>query len=129
VLIDVSEEARGGYLAGADTEPGDDLHPSADLAGRDLRARRLCGADLRGAILIGADLRGTDLAGVDLLGADLRDTRLDGADLSAALFPTQMQLNAARGDEAALLPTTLDRPGHWTTASRASSPTDGELSP
>ncbi|CAH0181976.1 pentapeptide repeat-containing protein [Plantibacter cousiniae (nom. nud.)] len=129
VLIDVSEEARGGYLAGADTEPGDDLHPSADLAGRDLRARRLCGADLRGAILIGADLRGADLAGVDLLGADLRGARLDGADLSDALFLTQMQLNAARGDEATLLPATLDRPGHWTTASHTSSPTDGELSP
>lgn len=127
LLIDVSEEARGGYLAGA--EPDDDLHPAADLAGHDLRARRLCGADLRGAILIGADLRGADLAGVDLLGADLRDTRLDGTDLSDALFLTQMQLNAARGDEAALLPTALDRPGHWTTASRTFSPTHGELSP
>jgi uncharacterized protein YjbI with pentapeptide repeats len=129
LLIDVSEEARGGYLAGADAESDDALHPAADLAGRDLRTRRLCGSDLRGAILIGADLRGADLAGVDLLGADLRGARLDGADLSDALFLTQMQLNAARGDEAALLPTALDRPAHWTTASRASSPTDGELSP
>ncbi|WP_138945958.1 pentapeptide repeat-containing protein [Plantibacter sp. M259] len=127
LLIDVSEEARGGYLAGVERD--DDLHPAADLAGHDLRARRLCGADLRGAVLIGADLRGADLAGVDLLGADLRGARLDGADLSDALFLTQMQLNAARGDAAALLPTALDRPGHWTTASRASSPTDGELSP
>ncbi|ROR83373.1 Pentapeptide repeat-containing protein [Plantibacter flavus] len=129
LLIDVSEEARGGYLAGADAEPDDDLHPSADLAGRELRTRRLCGADLRGAVLIGADLRGADLTGVDLLGADLRGARLDGADLSDTLFLTQMQLNAARGDEATLLPTVLARPGHWTTASHASSPTDGELSP
>ncbi|WP_285038690.1 pentapeptide repeat-containing protein [Plantibacter sp. lyk4-40-MEA-4] len=128
LLIDVSEEARGGYLAGADTAPDDDLHPSADLAGRDLRTRRLCGADLRGAVLIGADLRGADLAGVDLLGADLRGARLDGADLSDALFLTQMQLNAARGDEATLVPTALDRPGHWT-GPLSASPTDGELSP
>ncbi|WP_314138010.1 pentapeptide repeat-containing protein [uncultured Plantibacter sp.] len=126
LLIDVSEEARGGYLAY--TAPDDDLRSSADLAGRDLRARRLCGADLRGAVLIGADLRGADLAGVDLLGADLRGARLDGADLSDALFLTQMQLNAARGDEVALLPTTLDRPGHWTGPLPAF-PTDGELSP
>ncbi|WP_064295833.1 pentapeptide repeat-containing protein [Plantibacter sp. H53] len=126
LLIDVSEEARGGYLA--DTAPDDDLRSSADLAGRDLRARRLCGADLRGAVLIGADLRGADLAGVDLLGADLRGARFDGADLSDALFLTQMQLNAARGDEVALLPTTLDRPGHWTGPLPAF-PTDGELSP
>lgn len=129
VLVEASEEARGGYLATAEAEHHDGLHPAADLAGRDLRARRLCGADLRGATLIAADLRGVDLSGVDLLGADLRGARLDGADLSRALFLTQMQLNAARGDEVALLPTTVDRPGHWTTASRTSSSTDGELSP
>jgi uncharacterized protein YjbI with pentapeptide repeats len=113
VLIDTSEEARGGYLVDDDGELGDDLRPTADLAGRDLRARRLCGADLRGATLIAVDLRGADLAGVDLLGADLRGARLEGADLSRALFLTQMQLNAAHGDEATLLPSTVDRPGHW----------------
>ena len=110
VLIDVSAEVRGGYEADAG---GNDVHPAADLAGRDLRVRRLCGADLRGASLIAADLRRVDLTDVDLLGADLRDTRLEGADLSDALFLTQAQVNAARGDEATRLPTTLDRPRHW----------------
>ncbi|WP_411557486.1 pentapeptide repeat-containing protein [Plantibacter sp. MPB07] len=113
VLVEASEEARGGYLATAEAEQHDGLHPSADLAGRDLRARRLCGADLRGATLIAADLRGVDLSGVDLLGADLRGARLDGADLSDTLFLTQMQLNAALGDESTLLPPSVDRPGHW----------------
>ncbi len=128
VLVDISEEARGGYLASADTEPDDALQPSADLVGRDLRDRRLCGADLRGALLIGADLRGTDLAGVDLLGADLRGARLDGADLTDTLFLTQAQVNAARGDAATLLPATIDRPGHWTRPASTST-MDGELSP
>ncbi|KQM16457.1 hypothetical protein ASF83_11595 [Plantibacter sp. Leaf171] len=128
VLVDISEEARGGYLAGAGWEVDDALQPSADLVGRDLRDRRLCGAELRGALLIGADLRGTDLAGVDLLGADLRGARLDGADLAEALFLTQAQVNAARGDAATLLPATIDRPGHWT-KSPSTSTTDGELSP
>jgi hypothetical protein len=112
-LIDVSEEARGGYAANAETAVSADLHPSADLVGRDLRSIRLCGADLRGAYLIAADLRRSDLAGVDLLGADVRDARLEGADLSNALFLTQLQIDAARGDGATILPAALKRPRHW----------------
>ncbi|GAB3605032.1 pentapeptide repeat-containing protein [Conyzicola nivalis] len=108
-LIEVSEEARGGY----DTAAHADLRPSADLVGRDLRSIRLCGADLRGAYLIAADLRHADLAGVDLLGADLRDARLGGADLSKALFLTQAQIAAARGDYTTVLPAALERPPHW----------------
>jgi len=76
----------------------------------------LCGADLRGTYLIAADLRGCDLSGVDLLGADLRDARLEGADLSKALFLTQMQVNAAKGDAATDLPALLTRPEHWVNA-------------
>ncbi|TFD84990.1 pentapeptide repeat-containing protein [Cryobacterium lactosi] len=114
-LIDVSEEARGGYAASAETGMSDDLHPSADLVGRDLRSIRLCGADLRGAYLIAADLRRGDLAGVDLLGADLRDARLEGADLSNALFLTQSQIDAAQGDNTTVLPAVLRRPRHWLT--------------
>lgn len=112
-LIAVSEEARGGYAAGAVGDMGDELHPSADLVGRDLRSTRLCGADLRGAYLIAADLRRSDLAGVDLLGADLRDARLEGADLSHALFLTRLQVDAARGDGTTILPAALSRPRHW----------------
>ena len=111
-LVEVSEESRGGFAAGSD-DSVDDLRPAADLVGRDLRATGLCGADLRGAYLIAADLRRCDLAGVDLLGADLRDARLDGADLSDALFLTQPQVDAARGDRATLLPAALRRPRHW----------------
>ncbi|WP_369813650.1 pentapeptide repeat-containing protein [Frigoribacterium sp. RIT-PI-h] len=110
-LMDVSEEARGGYGASAEERHG--LCPSADLVGRDLRSIRLCGADLRGAYLIAADLRQSDLAGVDLLGADLRDARLQGADLSDALFVTQLQVDAAQGDDTTLLPRVLSRPQHW----------------
>lgn len=112
-LMNVSEEARAGYLAGHRDDTAGDLHPSADLAGRDLRARALCGADLRGAVLIGADLRGSDLTGVDLLGADLRDARLEGADVAGALFLTQAQVNSAQGDDRTALPVDIARPGHW----------------
>jgi hypothetical protein len=112
-LIEVSEEVRGGYAAGAEADMSQDLHPSADLVGRDLRSFRLCGADLRGAYLIAADLRRGDLPGVDLLGADLRDARLGGADLSNALFLTQLQVDAAQGDGATVLPPALKLPQHW----------------
>ncbi|MGI5128333.1 pentapeptide repeat-containing protein [Pseudonocardia sp. CA-107938] len=85
----------------------------ADLAGADLRRRDLRGASLRGALLVGADLRGTDLTGADVIGADLRAADVRGANLRGALFLTQFQVNAARGDAATTLPVTLDRPPHW----------------
>nr|WP_131102885.1 pentapeptide repeat-containing protein [Streptomonospora litoralis] len=93
-------------------EPGRD-RAGADLMGAKLRGADLRGADLRGAYLIAADLRGADLRRADLLGADLRDARLAGADLTGALFLTQPQANAARGDAATRLPAPLERPDHW----------------
>ncbi|HYP43944.1 MAG TPA: pentapeptide repeat-containing protein [Propionibacteriaceae bacterium] len=93
------------------TDPLD--FPGADLMGRDLRLRRLQRADLRGAYLLGADLRGVDFALADLLGADLRRADVRSADLSRALFLTQMQVNAARGDAGTGLPDMIERPAHW----------------
>ncbi|WP_406858996.1 pentapeptide repeat-containing protein [Streptomyces sp. HUAS MG47] len=85
----------------------------ADLLGARLRSAKLRGADLRGALLIAADLSGADLSLADMIGADLRDADLSGADLTDALFLTQPQLNAARGDAATRIPPGLERPGHW----------------
>ena len=85
----------------------------ADLLGADLRGLDLRGADLRGAYLIAADLRGAVLRRVDLLGADLRDADLRGTGLSQALFVTQSQLNAAKGDARTSIAGTLSRPGWW----------------
>jgi len=83
----------------------------ADLSGR--RLRDLRGADLRGAWLLGADLRGATLDRADVIGADLRGCDVSGADLSTALFLTQPQVNAARGDARTALPAVLQRPTHW----------------
>lgn len=116
VLMNISEEARASYFAGGDDHLDPELHPGADLMGKNLSRRRLCGADLRGAYLIAADLRGSDLCGVDLLGADLRDARLEGADLSGALYVTQPQLNAARGNHETRLPRGLAAPPYWSGA-------------
>ena len=85
----------------------------ADLIGAKLRAADLSAANLRGAYLIGADLRDADLRKADLIGADLRDTDLRGANLTGALFVTQSQVNAARGNAATTLPPSLIRPSHW----------------
>ena len=85
----------------------------ADLFGAKLRGADLQRANLRGAYLIAADLRDADLRQADLIGADLRDARLEGADLTGALFLTQSQVNAARGDTATKLPVVLVRPDHW----------------
>jgi uncharacterized protein YjbI with pentapeptide repeats len=96
-------------MRGADAPDRSD----ADLSGRDLRGTELRRTSLRNARLIAADLRGADLAYADLLGTDLRDADVRGADLSAALYLTQPQLNAARGDDNTRIPTGLDRPPRW----------------
>ncbi|WP_225821830.1 pentapeptide repeat-containing protein [Streptomyces naphthomycinicus] len=88
-------------------------HRGADLIGARLSGADLRGASLRGALLVAADLGGADLRDADLIGADLRDADLAGADLTGALFLTQAQLNAARGDAATTLPAALSRPAHW----------------
>jgi uncharacterized protein YjbI with pentapeptide repeats len=92
--------------------PGPD-HRGADFIGKDLRGADLRGANLRGAYMIGAKLRGADLRMADLIGADLRGADLGGADLTGSIFLTQPQLDAANGDQATRLPSSLARPAHW----------------
>lgn len=105
-------QPRGRQRAGRG-KPGRRVGPRADLIGADLRDADLVGRDLRGAYLIGTDLRGADLRRADLIGADLRGARLDGADLGSAIFLTQPQVDAARGDAGTRLPPALRRPAHW----------------
>lgn len=88
-------------------------HRRADLMGADLRGADLQGITFRGALLIGADLRRADLRLADLIGADLRDADLSGADLTGCLFLTQSQVDAAKGDAATKLSSSLRRPTHW----------------
>jgi hypothetical protein len=116
VLSRVSELVRAASAGGGRTpRRGRRIGPGADLAGAALSGSDLRGAHLRGALLLAADLRGADLRGADLIGADLRDADLRGADLSEALFVTQFQLNAARGDAGTRLPPGLQRPTSWST--------------
>jgi uncharacterized protein YjbI with pentapeptide repeats len=89
-------------------------HRGAALIGASLRGQDLRGASFRGAQLIGADLRGADLRLADLIGADVRGADFSGADLRDALFLTQAQLDAARGDDATRLDDRFTRPPHWT---------------
>ena len=104
LLVQVSDEARA---------PGGPDRRGADLIGRDLRGADLRRASLRGALLVGADLTGAQLDRADLTGADLRGARLAGADLGTAIFVTQSQLDAARGDVATRVPAGRARPVHW----------------
>ncbi|MFD7503217.1 pentapeptide repeat-containing protein [Streptomyces sp. NPDC059850] len=111
LLLRTSELARARARTGRRGKAKN--HRGADLIGARLRGADLRGASLRGALLIAADLTGADLSAADLIGADLRDASLGGADLTGALFLTQAQLNAARGDAATRLPSALTRPAHW----------------
>ncbi|MCC4314109.1 pentapeptide repeat-containing protein [Streptomyces malaysiensis] len=107
LLLRTSELVRAGIPGKKKNRRG------ADLIGADLRGADLRGANLRGARLIAANLTRADLTAADLIGADLRDTDLSAADLRRAVFLTQAQLNAAKGDAATRLPTGLTRPAHW----------------
>ncbi|MFJ7270623.1 pentapeptide repeat-containing protein [Streptomyces sp. NPDC099050] len=107
LLLQTSELVRAG-VAGRKKN-----HRGADLMGARLPGANLRGANLRGAYLIAADLKGADLRTADLIGADFRDTDLRDADLTGALFLTQPQLNAARGNPATRIPPSLTRPAHW----------------
>ncbi|MCC5474598.1 pentapeptide repeat-containing protein [Streptomyces sp. NPDC059680] len=104
---------RASELARAQVPGRKKNHRGADLMGAKLAGADLRGASLRGALLVAADLSGADLRDADLIGADLRDADLSGADLTGALFLTQAQLNAAKGDAATELPPTVGRPAHW----------------
>lgn len=110
LLARTSELARSGVPGARGRKKN---RRGADLMGARLTGADLRGASLRGAYLIAADLTGADLREADLLGADLRDARLAGADLTGAIFLTQPQLNAAKGDARTVLPTRLARPAHW----------------
>ncbi|MFJ3949213.1 pentapeptide repeat-containing protein [Streptomyces libani] len=107
LLLRTSELVRAGIPGRKKERRG------ADLMGARLKGADLRGANLRGAYLIAADLKGADLRTADLIGADLRAADLSGADLTGALFLTQAQLNAAKGDAATELPQNLTRPAHW----------------
>ncbi|HVK23205.1 MAG TPA: pentapeptide repeat-containing protein [Actinokineospora sp.] len=104
LLIQASDQARAGLRA---------KRRKPDLIGANLRRADLRGASLRGALLIAADLREADLTTADVIGADFRDAQVHGANLTGALFLTQFQLNAARGDAATRIPARLARPKHW----------------
>jgi uncharacterized protein YjbI with pentapeptide repeats len=111
---------RASALARAEVVGRTKNHRGADLVGAKLKGATLRGATLRGAYLIGADLRKADLRAADVIGADFRGADLRGADLSGALFLTQAQLNAARGDAATRVSPPLTRPAHWVFAGTSS---------
>jgi hypothetical protein len=129
LLEQVSELVRAGVRHRGPDRQGEVLIGKdligKDLIGKDLRRTRLAGGNLRGAYLIGADLRGADLRAADLLGADLRAADLRGADLTDALFLTQPQVEAAKGDGATVLPRPLRRPVHWRRPPELSAPAGG----
>jgi hypothetical protein len=85
-----------------------------------LPAARPLHAEIRGALEAAAHrdevaallARTSDLVRTTIPRRSKRSHR--GADLTGALFLTQAQLNAARGDQATALSSALPRPSHWT---------------
>ncbi|MGL4521250.1 MAG: pentapeptide repeat-containing protein, partial [Bacilli bacterium] len=89
------------------------LKPCHDYVNKNLTQTNLIGANFAGVLLIEANLKGADLTGANFIGTDMRNTNIRGANLRDAMFLTQTQVNAARGDKHTLLPRWLERPGNW----------------
>lgn len=86
---------------------------SKDFFGKSLKGKNMSGWDLSTKLLIGADFSSGNFKGTIFLGADTRDTNFSGADLSDAVFLTQGQINAARGNRNTKIPDYLYYPITW----------------
>ncbi|MDK2867643.1 MAG: hypothetical protein PWP51_1784 [Clostridiales bacterium] len=97
----------------SDRFPRQSSHHAVDYMGRNFKNKSFDGIDFSMHLLIASDFSGCTFSGANFLGTDLRDCCFNGADLSEAVFLTQMQVNAARGDVNTKLPVFLSRPVTW----------------
>lgn len=81
--------------------------------GKNMKQKNLAENDFSMSLLIAANLEQANLYGANFLGTDMRDTNIKNADLSQCLFLTQIQINAAKGNNNTILPSYLNRPESW----------------
>ena len=81
--------------------------------GRSFKHKDLSGLDLSSKLLIAANFSHCSFHGTIFLGADTRDADFSHADLSDAVFLSQGQVNAAKGNLNTKLPKHLDYPVTW----------------
>lgn len=86
---------------------------STDYLGRSFKDRNMSGVDLSMKLLIAANFDSCIFDGTVFLGADTRDTNFSNSDLREAVFLTQGQINAAKGNRNTKLPQYLDYPVTW----------------
>ena len=84
-----------------------------DFIGKKFRGKDMSGLDLSTKLLIAADFSDCIFDGTIFLGADTRDTNFTGADLEEAVFLTQGQINAAKGNRSTKIPKHLYYPVTW----------------
>lgn len=90
-----------------------DSRKAMDYFGKNFKKAVLDGKDFSMALLIAANLEECSLYGTNFLGADLRDTNIRNTDLSNSIFLTQVQINAAKGNDGTKLPPGLVYPTSW----------------
>lgn len=84
-----------------------------DFLGRSFKKRDMSGIDLSMKLLIATNFDSCRFDGTIFLGADTRDTNFSNANLREAVFLTQGQINAAKGNRNTKLPNHLDYPTTW----------------
>lgn len=83
------------------------------LLGKNFQSKDFSGLDLSTKLLIAANFNTCVFDGTIFLGADTRDTDFSNANLRDAVFLSQGQINAAKGNRNTKLPQYLDYPLTW----------------
>ncbi|WP_242974623.1 pentapeptide repeat-containing protein [Lacrimispora amygdalina] len=83
------------------------------LLGKNFQSKNFSGLDLSTKLLIAANFNTCVFDGTIFLGADTRDTDFSNANLRDAVFLSQGQINAAKGNRNTKLPLYLDYPLTW----------------
>jgi len=85
----------------------------SDFSGKNFIKRDMSGLDLSMKLIIASNFDSCIFDGTVFLGADTRDADFSNADLRDAVFLTQGQINAAKGNRNTKLPKHLYYPITW----------------
>lgn len=91
----------------------DNLKHTSNFYGKNFSGKDMSGYDFNMRYLIASNFDGCCFSGATFLGTDTRDADFSNADLSEAVFLSQGQINAARGNRRTKIPKHLDYPVTW----------------
>lgn len=89
------------------------LKNGSTFLGRNFKGKDMSGYDFNMQLLIASNFAGCCFSGATFLGTDTRDADFSDADLRDAIFLSQGQINAAKGNRRTKIPKQIDYPVTW----------------